>query len=150
MIIGIGSDIVDISRIESLLERHEERFGRRVFTELELKRAYGSKPRSLKRVAASLAKRFAAKEAVLKALGTGLANGISWQDVEVLNQSHTGQPHVTLKGRALEILNQLAGEGRQAIAHLSLSDDGGKALAFVVLSVIADVKEDIPHPSLLS
>ncbi len=124
MIIGIGTDLVLVSRIEEVLARQGERFARRILTpdELERYRAHGQPARYL-------AKRFAAKEAILKALGTGLAGGMSWQDMQIDNDA-LGAPGVVLSGAALARLQERGG-GRML---LSLSDEREQALAFVVWS----------------
>lgn len=122
-IVGLGVDLVGVERIEKLLERHEDRFLERCFTESE--RSYAeSNP---KRRGEHLAARFAAKEAVLKALGTGWAEGIGWIDVEVV-RSDAGSPSVKLTGRAAEIAR------RRGITswHLSLSHASGFAVASAV------------------
>ena len=106
MIIGIGTDIIDIRRIEKVLARHGARFLKRVFTEEE--RAYAERrPRNF---AATLAKRFAAKEACAKALGTGLGQGVSWQDIGVV-RGKFGPPSLKLKGKAIEHLARLTPPG---------------------------------------
>jgi holo-[acyl-carrier protein] synthase len=129
MILGIGTDIIDIRRIERVLKRHGTRFLKRVFTEEE--RAYAeSRPRNY---AAALAKRFAAKEACAKALGTGLGQGVSWQDIGVVRQKF-GPPSLTLKGKAAKHLARLTPAGHSAGVHVSLTDDYPQALAFVVIS----------------
>jgi holo-[acyl-carrier protein] synthase len=123
MIIGIGVDTVEISRFRRFLDAGNSALIERIFTPDE--QAYCLKK---KEAAASLAARFAAKEAFLKALGTGLRNGISWQEMEVLNQDN-GKPDLQLYGTALELLKE-RGEIR---IHLSLSHDGDHAVAMVVL-----------------
>ncbi len=123
MILGIGVDIVQLSRIRDLLERHGPRFLARVLTEGE--RAYCA--RHVDPVP-SVASRFAAKEAVLKALGTGLAQGIKWHDVEVVRGEY-GPPRIELHGEAA----RFAGELGVARAHLSLTHDSGAAVAMAVL-----------------
>jgi holo-[acyl-carrier protein] synthase len=128
MILGLGSDIVDIQRIESLLQRFSPRFQERVFTPQEQATAARSPfP------AASYAKRFAAKEAFLKAVGTGLDQGVSWQDVEVLNREN-GQPYLKLSGSALPLLESLAPKGIPVRIDLTLSDTPTLAHAIVLLS----------------
>ncbi len=127
MIIGIGSDLCDIRRIERSLERHGERFTRRVFTEGERRRSDGKAAR-----AASYAKRFAAKEACSKALGTGLRAGVFWRDMEVVNRP-SGQPTMRLTGGAAERLARLLPAGHEAVIHLSLTDEPPLAQAFVVI-----------------
>jgi holo-[acyl-carrier protein] synthase len=122
MIVGIGTDIVQIPRIQALLDKFGERFIARCFTQAE--RGDGS--------AAHLAKRFAAKEATLKALGTGFAQGISWQDIEVV-KTPSGKPTLALHNAALAQLPQDA----HYQLHLSLSDDYPVAQAFVVIETTA-------------
>ncbi len=127
MIIGLGSDLMDIRRIERSLERFGERFTNRVFTEIE--RAKSDKRRMR---AASYAKRFAAKEAGAKALGTGIARGVSWKEIGVVNLPG-GKPTLEFKGRALERLQQLTPDGMEAHAHITITDDHPYAQAFVVI-----------------
>lgn len=127
MIIGIGTDLVEIKRIEGLLNRHKDRFMTRVFTPIEITTAL-----ALSRPAASFAKRFAAKEAFVKALGTGFSQGILLTDVEVYNET-TGQPQLRLYGMAHQILQQRLQGSQKEILHLSLSDTQTQALAFVVI-----------------
>ena len=123
MIAGIGVDIVDIARIQAMLDRYGERFLARVYTEAETAYAMGGANR-----AERLAGRFAVKEAVMKALGTGKSQGILWRDVETL-RGHLGKPEVHLYGQAVEWAT-LRGFGA---AHVSITHDGGKAVAFVIL-----------------
>lgn len=127
MIIGIGSDLSDIRRIAKTLERFGDRFTRRTFTELERSRSE-RKPDK----AASYAKRFAAKEACAKALGTGLNRGFYLADMGVVNL-RSGQPTMALTGGAAARLADLTPEGMQAFIHLSLTDDHPYAQAFVVI-----------------
>ncbi|MFZ4068824.1 MAG: holo-ACP synthase [Caulobacterales bacterium] len=128
MILGIGSDLIDIRRIAATLARHPERFTVRVFTELERARA----ARRPSAVAAHYAKRFAAKEACAKALGTGIRRGVFWRDLGVVN-APSGQPTMCLTGGAAERLAALTPAGRVAHIHLSLTDDMPWAQAFVVI-----------------
>ena len=123
VIAGIGIDIVDIGRVEGLLDRYGERFTRRVFTEAEV--AYAR--RSVK-PAERLAGRFAVKEAVLKALGTGKSQGILWRDVETVRGA-MGRPKVTLYGQAVNYMKNIDGSS----IHVSIAHDGGKAVAFVII-----------------
>lgn len=123
MIVGIGVDIVDIARVHGLLERYRDRFARRVFTDAENRYAN----RSVKS-AERLAGRFAVKEAVLKALGTGKSQGILWRDVETV-PGPKGKPKVNLYGNAYKYLKFL----KASQVHVSISHDGGKAVAFVVI-----------------
>lgn len=128
MILGIGSDLCNIDRIAGTLDRFGDRFVRRVFTDREQRKAE-SRPRA---VAATYAKRWAAKEACSKALGTGLRMGISWKDMAVSNLS-TGQPVMHLTGWAADRLAQMTPPGHQAIIHVTLTDDHPWAQAFVVI-----------------
>ena len=128
MILGIGSDIVDIDRIQRTIERFGERFIKRVFTDAERDRAEG-KPTW----AEIYAKRFAAKEAVWKALGEGPRLGISWRELAVSN-TESGKPRLTLHGAAGELLLALTPVGMTPRVDLSLSDEPPLAQAFVVIS----------------
>jgi holo-[acyl-carrier protein] synthase len=128
MILGIGTDLASIERIEGTIARFGERFLTRVFTERERRKAEG-RPRA---VAATYAKRWAAKEACSKALGTGLRMGISWKDMGVANL-RTGQPVMHLTGWAAERLRVLTPDGHEAVVHVSLTDDHPWAQAFVVI-----------------
>ena len=127
MIIGLGSDLSDIRRIENSLERFGERFTQRVFTEVERARSDRKPDR-----AASYAKRFAAKEACAKALGTGMRRGVFWRDMGVINL-RSGQPTMALTGGALKRLEEITPEGMRAVIHLSLTDDHPYAQAFVII-----------------
>ena len=123
MIAGIGVDIVDIARIQGLLDRYGERFLRRVYTEAETAYAMNGANK-----AERLAGRFAVKESVLKALGTGKSQGILWRDVETV-RGRFGKPEVHLRGQALKWAKM---RGSDAV-HVSITHDGGKAMAFVIL-----------------
>ncbi len=129
MILGIGSDIIDIRRVERTLERFGDRFTLRVYTELERRRAE-RRPRDR---AATYAKRFAAKEACAKALGTGLKQGVFWRDMGVANLP-SGQPTMRLTGGALRRLEQLTPAGHSPHIHVSLTDDYPLAVGFVIIS----------------
>ncbi len=131
MIIGIGSDLTDIRRIATTLERFGDRFTQRIFTDTERRRS----DRKVDR-AASYAKRFAAKEACAKALGTGLRRGVFWRDMGVEN-ARSGQPTLVLAGGAAARLEALTPEGARAVIHLSLTDDHPYAQAFVVIEAVA-------------
>ncbi len=131
MIIGIGADLTDIRRIATTLDRFGDRFTQRIFTETERRRS----ERKLD-PAASYAKRFAAKEACAKALGTGLRRGVFWRDMGVEN-ARSGQPTLVLAGGAAERLAALTPAGARAVIHLSLSDDHPYAQAFVVIEAVA-------------
>jgi holo-[acyl-carrier protein] synthase len=127
VILGIGSDLSDIRRIEASLDRFGERFTHRVFTEIERARSERKPDR-----AASYAKRFAAKEACAKALGTGIRRGVFWRDMGVVNM-RSGQPTMALTGGAAERLAALVPAGMKPVIHLSLTDDHPYAQAFVIL-----------------
>jgi len=133
MIIGIGSDIIDIRRIEQTLERFGDRFVNRVFTETERARA----ERRPHERAASYAKRFAAKEATSKALGTGLKQGVFWRDMGVANLP-SGQPTMKLTGGAAERLAKLTPPGYRPYIHVTLTDDFPLAVSFVIISAELD------------
>jgi holo-[acyl-carrier protein] synthase len=130
VIIGIGSDLSDIRRIHRSLERFGSRFTHRIFTELE-------RSRSEKKTdpASSYAKRFAAKEACAKALGTGMRAGVFWRDMGVVNV-RSGQPTMALTGGALTRLNTMTPPGHKAVLHLSLTDDHPYAQAFVIIEAV--------------
>lgn len=127
MILGVGTDLANIDRIKGVLERHGDRFRKRVFTDLEQKKAEHRKD-----VAGTYAKRWAAKEACSKALGTGLRMGISWKDMAVSNLD-TGQPVMQVTGWAAERLVAMTPSGHTATIHVSLTDDHPWAQAFVVI-----------------
>ena len=128
MILGIGTDLCNIERIERTLARFGVRFLTRVYSEREQAKA-NSRPRA---VAATYAKRWAAKEACSKALGTGLRMGISWKDMAVSNL-RSGQPVMTLTGWAAERLAVMTPPGHEAVVHVTLTDDHPWAQAFVVI-----------------
>ena len=130
MIIGIGSDLSDIRRVQNTLDRFGVRFTRRCFTDIERNRSE-RKPDK----AASYAKRFAAKEACAKALGTGMRGSVYWRDMGVVNLP-SGQPTLALTGGAAERLAVLLPEGHEARIHLSLTDDHPYAQAFVVIEAL--------------
>ena len=130
MILGIGSDLTDVRRIAKVIERHGERFLDRVFTATERKRA-DSRARRIE----TYAKRFAAKEACAKALGTGLRAGVWWRDMGVVNLP-SGRPSMELTGGALTRLKALTPTGYKARIDLTISDEGPMALAFVLISAV--------------
>ena len=130
MIIGIGSDLTDIRRIQNSLDRFGERFTNRVYTEIERTRSERKPDR-----AASYAKRFAAKEACAKALGTGIRRGVFWRDMGVINM-RSGQPTMALTNGALERLNAIIPEGMKPVIHLSLTADNPYAPAFVIIEAV--------------
>ena len=128
MILGVGNDLIDIRRIEKTLARFGERFITRVFTEVERRKSDGRAQR-----AASYAKRFAAKEACAKALGTGLRHGVYWRDMEVINLP-SGRPTLRLTGGAAKVLKELTPDGYEARIDLTLTDDFPLAAAIVIIS----------------
>ncbi|WP_029356193.1 holo-ACP synthase [Bosea sp. 117] len=130
MILGIGSDIIDARRVAEVLERHGERFLERVFTPVER-----AKSERRKRRAESYAKRFAAKEACAKALGTGLAQGVFWRDMGVVNLP-SGAPTLLLTGGARARLEAITPPGFDARIDLTITDDGPMAQAFVIISAV--------------
>jgi holo-[acyl-carrier protein] synthase len=138
LIIGIGSDLSDIRRIQATLERFGERFTDRVFTEVEQARS-----RRKGDPAASYAKRFAAKEACSKALGTGMRAGVFWRDMGVVN-APSGQPTMRLTGGAAQRLAALVPPGMRPVIHLSLTDDHPYAQAFVVIEALPASATDGP------
>ncbi len=127
MIIGIGSDLIDIRRIERTLERHGDRFVKRIFTEVEQAKSDRRRNR-----AASYAKRFAAKEACAKALGTGLNQGVFWRDMGVVNLPG-GKPAMALTGGARERLEKITPPGHEADIHLTITDEFPLAQAIVII-----------------
>ncbi len=130
MILGLGNDIIDIRRIERTLERYGDRFRHRIFTELERQK---SERRHL--TAASYAKRFAAKEACAKALGTGIRRGVFWADMGVINLP-SGKPTMKLTGGALIRLNDMTPDGYEAQIDLTITDDFPLAQAIVIISCV--------------
>jgi len=130
MIVGIGSDLIDIRRIEKTLERYGERFIERIFTPVEIRKSERRRER-----AASYAKRFAAKEACAKALGTGLRAGVFWKDMGVVNLP-SGKPTMALTGGAARRLAALVPEGRRAEIHLTITDDFPLAQAFIIIEAL--------------
>jgi holo-[acyl-carrier protein] synthase len=132
MIIGLGSDICDIRRLDEVLQRHGERFTTRCFTAIERKKSDRRAER-----AASYAKRFAAKEACAKALGTGVRAGVFWRDMGVVNLP-SGQPTMRLTGGAAARLAAMTPKGHRAVIHLTLTDEYPLAQAFVMIEAIAD------------
>ena len=128
MILGIGSDLVDVRRIERVIERHGERFLDRIFTAAERAKAEGRARR-----ADTYAKRFAAKEACAKALGTGLRAGVFWRDMGVVNLP-SGRPTLELTGGALQALAEITPEGHEVRIDLTITDDFPMAQAIVIIS----------------
>ena len=127
MIVGIGTDLANIDRIQGVLSRHGARFKNRVFTDIEQAKASRRKDE-----AGTYAKRWAAKEACSKALGTGLRMGIAWRDMSVSNLS-SGKPIMKVTGWAKTRLDEITPAGHEAILHVSLTDDHPWAQAYVVI-----------------
>ncbi|MBU3732116.1 MAG: holo-ACP synthase [Beijerinckiaceae bacterium] len=130
MIIGLGSDLIDIRRIEKTLARFGDRFIQRVFTDIEQKKSERRAQR-----AASYAKRFAAKEACSKALGTGFSRGVFMKDMGVINLP-SGAPTLALTGGAAARLAELVPTGHRGVIHVTLTDDYPLAQAFVVIEAL--------------
>jgi holo-[acyl-carrier protein] synthase len=128
MILGLGNDIIDIRRVERTIERYGDRFLSRVFTDIERRKSDGRAGR-----AASYAKRFAAKEACAKALGTGFRRGVFWRDMGVVNLP-SGRPTLELTGGALQALADLTPEGHEVRIDLTITDDFPMAQAIVIIS----------------
>lgn len=135
MILGLGSDLIDIRRVERSLERFGQRFTDRIFTEIERAKSDRRKQR-----AASYAKRFAAKEACAKALGTGLSGGVFWRDMGVVNLPG-GKPTMNLTNGALARLSSMVPAGHRPVIHLTITDDFPLAQAFVVIEALPDRQE---------
>lgn len=135
MIIGLGSDLIDIRRVERSIERFGDRFLLRIFTETE-------RAKSDKRAqrAASYAKRFAAKEACSKALGTGLRKGVFWRDMGVVNLAG-GKPTMMLTGGASQRLRDITPPGHEAVIDLTITDDFPLAQAIVIISAVAQAPQ---------
>jgi holo-[acyl-carrier protein] synthase len=136
MIIGIGSDLIDITRVAKVIERHGDRFLDRIFTEAERARA-GRRAKNEKMVMATYAKRFAAKEACSKALGTGMAQGVFWKDLGVVNLP-SGKPTMQLTGGAAVVLQSMLPAGHKAVVHLTITDDYPLAQAFVIIEALPE------------
>ena len=130
MIIGLGSDLIDIRRIARSLERFGDRFTDRVFTDIEKTKSDRRKER-----AASYAKRFAAKEACAKALGTGMSDGVFWRDMGVVNLPG-GKPTMHLTNGAAARLERMTPAGMRAVVHLTITDDFPLAQAFVIIEAL--------------
>ncbi len=130
MILGLGNDVIDIRRIEQTLERFGERFVQRIFTEAERRKSDKRRER-----AASYAKRFAAKEACSKALGTGLRKGVFWRDMGVVNLP-SGRPTLVLTGGAAKQLQKITPAGYAARIDLTITDDWPTAQAIVIISAV--------------
>jgi holo-[acyl-carrier protein] synthase len=130
VIIGMGNDLCEIARVEKTLQRYGERFTQRIFTETERRKSDRRAQR-----AASYAKRFAAKEACSKALGTGLNFGVYWRDMGVVNMP-SGKPTMHLTNGAKAALDRLVPPGMTPHIHITITDDGGMAQAFVIIEAL--------------
>jgi len=130
LIVGIGSDLIDIRRVERTIERYGDRFIKRLFTDIEQAKSEARRNR-----VESYAKRFAAKEACSKALGTGFRRGVYWRDMGVVNIAG-GKPTMSLTGGARRRLDELIPEGMEARIDLSLTDDHPLAQAIVIISAV--------------
>ena len=131
MILGIGSDIIDIRRIEKILDRYGSRFTARVFTPIEQQKSDRRHAR-----AASYAKRYAAKEACSKALGTGFSAGVFWRDLGVVNE-RSGKPTLVLTGNARARLDAMTPADHRAVIHLTMTDEFPYAQAMVIIWAVA-------------
>ena len=131
MIVGIGNDLCNISRIEKILQHNSQGLIRRLFSSAEQKELKSLPNKSLKEQAHTIAKRFAAKEACSKALGTGFAQGTYFKDIQIYHHS-SGQPYITLSGGALANLHKKVAH-QKFLCHLSISDDYPWAQAFVII-----------------
>jgi holo-[acyl-carrier protein] synthase len=144
MILGLGSDLVDIRRIEKVLARHGDRFIQRIFTPIEVAKA----ERRATRID-TYAKRFAAKEACSKALGTGFRKGVFFRDLGVVNLP-SGRPTMALTGGALKRLNEITPEGYEARIDISLTDEYPLAQAIVIISAVPlKAEKDPPTVSII-
>ena len=130
MIIGVGSDLCDVRRIAKTIERHGERFINRIFTPAER-----AKAERRANVAETYAKRFAAKEACSKALGTGIHRGVYWRDMGVINL-RSGRPTMALTGGAAQRLAELIPPGHKPVIHITLTDDHPMAMAVVIIEAV--------------
>jgi len=134
MILGVGNDMIDIRRIETTLEKFGDRFVSRIFTDIEKTKSDHRAQR-----AASYAKRFAAKEACSKALGTGFRKGVFWRDLGVVNLP-SGRPTMVLTGGAAQHLETLVPDGHRPDIHLTITDDFPYAQAIVIISCVAEAE----------
>jgi holo-[acyl-carrier protein] synthase len=143
MIIGLGSDLIDIRRVEKTLDRYGTRFIERIFTAVEQRKSEARAAR-----AATYAKRFAAKEACAKALGTGLRAGVFWRDMGVVNLP-SGQPSMALTGGAAKRLAEITPGGMRAQINLTLTDDYPLAQAIVIITAVAEPPQNDKNSSTL-
>ena len=140
MIVGLGNDLCDISRVSEVLEKYGDRFTHRCFTEIERAKSDRRAQR-----AASYAKRFAAKEACSKALGTGMSWGVYWRDLGVVNLP-SGKPTMKLTNGAARALSRLVPAGHEPHIHLTITDDNGMAQAFVIIEALPVVDRLVESP----
>jgi holo-[acyl-carrier protein] synthase len=140
MIVGLGNDLCDISRVAEVLEKYGDRFTHRCFTEIERNKSDRRAQR-----AASYAKRFAAKEACSKALGTGMSWGVYWRDLGVVNLP-SGKPTMKLTNGAARALSRLVPAGHEPHIHLTITDDNGMAQAFVIIEALPVVDRLVESP----
>ena len=140
MIVGLGNDLCDISRVAEVLEKYDDRFTHRCFTEIERNKSDRRAQR-----AASYAKRFAAKEACSKALGTGMSWGVYWRDLGVVNLP-SGKPTMKLTNGAARALSRLVPAGHEPHIHLTITDDNGMAQAFVIIEALPVVDRPAESP----
>ena len=140
MIVGLGNDLCDISRVQEVLDRYGDRFTHRCFTEIERNKSDRRAQR-----AASYAKRFAAKEACSKALGTGMSWGVYWRDLGVVNLP-SGKPTMKLTNGAARALSRLVPAGHEPHIHLTITDDNGMAQAFVIIEALPVVDRPAESP----
>ena len=131
MILGIGTDLVNIERVRKVLDRFGERFENRVFSKIEIQRSRGKYDPS-----SSYAKRWAAKEACSKALGIGLSMGISWKEMHIVNLQ-SGKPKLVIEGKAKDLLKEMTPSGQSPKINVSLTDDHPWAKAIVIIEGIA-------------
>ena len=137
MILGIGNDLIDIRRIEQTVARFGDRFINRIYTEVEQAKAERRKGAGDSYIA-TLAKRYAAKEAAAKALGTGFRSGVYWRDLGVVNQS-SGKPTIRMTGGAAKRLAEITPKGMRAQIDLAITDEFPMAEATVIISAVPDV-----------
>lgn len=136
MIIGLGSDIINIDRITRRLENAGEQFKNKCFTEKEIDAASRYTADNKRKISAHFAKRFVAKEAFVKAAGTGFGEQIGFKDIDIANDTK-GKPFITLSKKGAELVQKIAGIGRKGVCHLSMSDDYPYALAVVIIESLS-------------
>lgn len=137
MIIGLGSDIISIDRVAILLNKSGDKFKEKTFTKYEIEASARYGENNSQAIAAHFAKRFAAKEAFAKAVGTGFGKHLSFTDVGIKSDA-SGKPIITLNKKAQNLVQSIAGEGKEIACHISISDDYPYALAVVIIEVVSD------------